>query len=77
MDKDQLEVLATLRASVSTEKEALEAELAASKGEIAKLKETGTMQMSQINTLLMDKVSLQSDGLTQRERLLARERDER
>lgn len=73
VDKDQLDVLHSLRASVSTEKTALEAELDVTKQEVAKLSQTATMQLSQINTLLMDKVALQSDELTQRERLLEKE----
>ena len=33
------------------------------------------MQLEQINTLLMEKVTLQSEGIGQRERMLERERD--
>lgn len=70
MDKDQLEVLAKLRSSVATEKEGLEAELRVSREEAAKLKDTASMQLSQINTLLLDKVSLQGDALNLRSQSL-------
>lgn len=70
MDKDQVQVLAKLRESVAEDKMSLEAQAHDLKAEVAKLSETSAMQLSQINTLLMDKITLQDDGIAQRDRLL-------
>lgn len=75
MNKDQLEILAALRESVNEDKTGLEGEVTKLQSQIQELKEKNKMQLEQVNTLLMEKVSLQSDGLTQRERMLERERD--
>lgn len=69
VDKDQIDILTSLRASVASEKADLESEVSTLKIEIWKLKETSSMQLSQINTLLMDKVALQGDTFQQRERV--------
>lgn len=65
-------MLAKLRSSVATEKEGLEAELKATRDEALKLKEIASMQLSQINTLLLDKVNLQGDALNLRSQSLNR-----
>lgn len=72
VDKDQLDILASLRASVSVEKDSLQAEVTSCKTRIDELSQKNAMQLSQINSLLLDKVNLQSDGLSQREKLLER-----
>lgn len=75
MNKDQLEILATLRESVNEDKAGLEAETARLENQIRELSEKSRMQLEQINGLLMEKVSLQTDSIGQRERMLQRERD--
>lgn len=75
MNKDQLEILASLRESVNEDKSGLEGELKKLQGQIQELKEKSKMQLEQVNTLLMEKVSLQSDGMSQREKMLERERN--
>ena len=75
MNKDQLDILTTLRESVNEDKAGLEADLDHLKDEIKKLKEKNQMQLEQVNTLLLEKVNLQSEGIGQREKMLQRERD--
>lgn len=74
VNKDQLDILATLRESVNEDKSGLEAEVKKLQGQIQNLNDRNKMQLEQVNTLLMEKVSLQSDGMTQREKMLERER---
>lgn len=75
VNKDQLEILATLRESVNEDKTGLESEVKKLQDQIRDLKEKNKMQLEQVNKLLMEKVSLQSDGMTQREKMLERERN--
>jgi protein HOOK3 len=75
VNKDQLDILSTLRASVNEDKVGLEADIERLKSNLKELSEKNRMQLDQINTLLMDKVTLQTEGLGQRERMLDRERD--
>lgn len=75
VDKDQLEVLAHLRASVNEEKASLEEDVNRLKLVSKELGEKNRLQLEQINGLLLEKVSLQNDGIGQRERMLQRERD--
>ena len=75
VNKDQLDILSSLRASVNEDKVGLEADLERLKNSLKDLSERNKMQLEQINTLLMDKVTLQSEGIGQRERMLDRERD--
>ncbi|KAI5474231.1 protein-nucleus import-related protein [Pseudohyphozyma bogoriensis] len=75
VNKDQLDILKSLRASVSVEKDALTEEVERLRASLQAAEDKVKMQMSQVNSLLMEKVSLQSDGLSQREREIARERD--
>ncbi|KAG9124675.1 hypothetical protein FRC07_010661 [Ceratobasidium sp. 392] len=74
VNKDQLEILATLRESVNEDKAGMESDMARLRNQITELKDKNKMQLEQVNTLLMEKVSLQNEGIGQRERLLERER---
>jgi protein HOOK3 len=65
--------LASLRESVNEDKVALEEEVAG-----LQLKEASgrnKMQQEQINSLLLEKVNSQSEGINQRVKMLQRERD--
>ncbi|KAI0028523.1 HOOK-domain-containing protein [Vararia minispora EC-137] len=75
VNKDQLDILAALRESVAEDKTGLEAERARLREQLKELGEKNRLQLEQINGLLLEKVSLQSDSIGQRERMLARERD--
>ncbi|KAH9857802.1 HOOK-domain-containing protein [Lenzites betulinus] len=74
VNKDQLDILATLRESVEEDKVELEAEVARLRNQIRELADKNKMQLEQINGLLLEKVNLQSEGLDQRDRMLQRER---
>ncbi|KAF8674201.1 HOOK protein [Rhizoctonia solani] len=74
VNKDQLEILTTLRESVNEDKAALESEAERLKGQIVELKDKNKMQLEQVNALLMEKISLQNEGIGQREKMLERER---
>lgn len=74
VNKDQLDILATLRESVNEDKVELEAEVERLRGQIKELADKNKMQLEQINGLLLEKVNLQSEGLDQRDRMLQRER---
>ncbi|KZO93191.1 HOOK-domain-containing protein [Calocera viscosa TUFC12733] len=75
VNKDQLEILASLRASVSSDNAGLSSELDRVKQVEKDLREKNRMQMEQVNTLLMEKIELQGEGIGQREAMLRRERD--
>ncbi|EJT97556.1 HOOK-domain-containing protein, partial [Dacryopinax primogenitus] len=75
VNKDQLEILASLRASVSSDNAGLSAELDRLKQVERELREKNRMQMEQVNGLLMEKIELQGEGIGQREAMLKRERD--
>lgn len=75
VNKDQLEILATLRESVNEDKAGLEAETERLQKQIKELSEKNKMQLEQINGLLMEKINLQGEGISQREKMLQRERD--
>ncbi|KAF8837019.1 HOOK-domain-containing protein [Paxillus ammoniavirescens] len=75
VNKDQVEILASLRESVSEDKTALEAEMERVKKQMRELNEKNRMQLEQVNALLLEKVNLQSEGIGQREKMLQRERD--
>ncbi|CAL1703947.1 unnamed protein product [Somion occarium] len=74
VNKDQLDILATLRESVNEDKAGLEAEVGQLLEQIKELSDKNKMQLEQINGLLLEKVNLQSEGLDQRDRMLQRER---
>lgn len=75
MNKDQLEILASLRDSVNEDKAGLEADVDRLKKHIKELSEKNRMQLEQVNTLLLEKINLQSEGIGHREKLLQKERD--
>jgi protein HOOK3 len=75
VNKDQLEILTTLRESVNEDKAELEAEAKRLQEQVKELGDKNRMQLEQINGLLMEKVTLQSDSIGQREKMLQRERD--
>ncbi|KAI0637261.1 HOOK-domain-containing protein [Trametes polyzona] len=74
VNKDQLDILATLRESVNEDKAELEAEVERLRNQIKELADKNKMQLEQINGLLLEKVNLQSEGIDQRDRMLQRER---
>lgn len=75
VNKDQLDILSTLRESVDEEKASIETDLQKLREQMVDLKDKNKMQLEQINGLLMEKINLQTDGIGQRERMLERERD--
>lgn len=75
VNKDQLDILATLRESVNEDKLGLEADMEQLKDQIKDLSDKNRMQLEQVNALLMEKVNLQSEGIGHREKMLQRERD--
>ncbi|PCH38730.1 HOOK-domain-containing protein [Wolfiporia cocos MD-104 SS10] len=74
VNKDQLDILATLRESVNEDKAGLESEVEQLQTQIKELSAKNNMQLEQINSLLLEKVTLQSEGIDQRDRMLQRER---
>ena len=75
INKDQLDILSTLRESVNEDKADLEADIERLNNQIKELNDKNRMQLEQVNGLLMEKVNLQSEGIGHREKLLQRERD--
>ena len=75
VNKDQLDILASLRESVNEDKAELEADLKKIKDQLKDANDKNRMQIEQINTLLLEKVGLQGDSIDVREKMLARERD--
>jgi protein HOOK3 len=75
VNRDQLEILSSLRESVNDDKVALEEEVNRLKQQLREASEKNKMQLEQINSLLLEKVNLQSEGIGQREKMLQRERD--
>ncbi|RPD65844.1 HOOK-domain-containing protein [Lentinus tigrinus ALCF2SS1-7] len=74
VNRDQLDILKTLRESVNEDKAELEAEVDRQRTQIKELADKNKMQLEQINGLLLEKVNLQSEGIDQRDRMLQRER---
>jgi protein HOOK3 len=64
-----------LRDQVSVDKVALQKELDKMKEDYKEMDMKNKMQMSQINTLLMDKLTTQSEAIGQRDQMLSKERD--
>ena len=75
VNKDQLEILSALRESVNEDKVGLEADMAKLQNQLKELADKNKMQLEQINGLLLEKISLQSEGIGQREKMLERERN--
>ncbi|GAC95383.1 hypothetical protein PHSY_002958 [Pseudozyma hubeiensis SY62] len=74
VNKDQVDILHSLRASMDVDKDELEANVKKLKTEVASVSEQNRMYMAQVNSLLMEKVDLQADGIGQRDEALKRER---
>ncbi|KAL0947284.1 hypothetical protein HGRIS_013404 [Hohenbuehelia grisea] len=74
VNKDQLDILATLRESVNEDKASLEADVEKLRKQNKELSDKNRMQLEQVNGLLLEKVTLQSEGIGQREMMLQRER---
>jgi protein HOOK3 len=75
VSKDQLDILATLRESVNEDKAGLEVDIEKLRKQNKELGDKNRMQLEQVNALLLEKVNLQSEGISQREKMLLRERD--
>jgi protein HOOK3 len=75
VNKDQLDILASLRESVNEDKASLEVDVDRLRKHIKELSEKNRMQLEQVNALLLEKVNLQSEGIGHREKLLQKERD--
>ncbi|KAJ6513784.1 HOOK protein-domain-containing protein [Mycena vitilis] len=75
VNKDQLDILATLRESVNEDKVGLEADVARLVQQNKELSDKNRMQLEQVNALLLEKVNLQTEGIGHREKMLQRERD--
>lgn len=75
VNKDQLDIVSELRASVSQEKDSLTSECNQLREEVLLLKEGAHTQTLQINKLLLDKIEMQGDSLDQRQKMVERERD--
>ncbi|KAH9811137.1 hypothetical protein DFH28DRAFT_477035 [Melampsora americana] len=73
--KDQIEILSSLRESISTEKIGLLNEVERLKNEINSSRDSLKMKTDQIQSLLLEKIHLQSDSIDQRELMLRRERE--
>lgn len=69
---DQLEALHALRASVSSEKTNLEAQVDQLRRSLREAEDKARLQLEQVNRLLSDKVDLQGDGLAVRDRAIER-----
>lgn len=74
VNKDQLDILASLRESVNEDKVGLEADIDRLNGQLRELRDKNKMQLEQINSLLMEKVNMQGESIGQREKLLEREK---
>ncbi|WVF72769.1 hypothetical protein IAT40_007587 [Kwoniella sp. CBS 6097] len=75
VDKDQAQMLASLRETVRTESAQLEKEVSALKEEVFMLREKDHQHLEDIKKLLLEKVDLQSAGIDQRERALMKEKE--
>jgi protein HOOK3 len=74
VNKDQLDILSSLRESLNEDKAGMEADMSRLKNQIRELSDKNKMQLEQVNALLLEKVNLQNDGIGQREKMLQRER---
>lgn len=73
VDKSQAEMLAEVRKSVSGEQTGLLSERDRLQEELKSARMTASMQLSQINSLLLDKVDLQSQTIAQRDASLSQD----
>ncbi|KAG2115082.1 HOOK-domain-containing protein [Suillus discolor] len=74
VNKDQVDILASLRESLKEDKAGMEADMNRLKNQIRELNEKNKMLLEQVNGLLLEKASLQSDGIGQRDKMIQRER---
>jgi len=70
-----VDILNSLRESVSEDKAELEEEVQRLQKQIRDLSDKNKMRLEQVNGLLLEKISMQSEGLGQRERMLERQRE--
>lgn len=70
VNKDQLDILASLRESVNEDKLELEQDVERLKKQNKELAEKNRMQLEQVNGLLMEKMTLQAEGISHREKML-------
>ena len=75
VNKDQLDILSSLRESVSEDKMGLQTEVDKLKDKLKELADKNRMQLEQIIGLLIENVNLQSEGIGHREKMLERERE--
>ncbi|ODN78817.1 hypothetical protein L202_04366 [Cryptococcus amylolentus CBS 6039] len=73
--KDQRDILASLRENVEKDTTNLESQVRQLKDQIDILREKDRQNLEEIKKLLTDKVDLQSAGITQRERVLEKEKE--
>ncbi|KAL7414007.1 HOOK-domain-containing protein [Mrakia frigida] len=73
-NKDQIEILHSLRESVNEDKATILQEASQLKAKLADLTQKNRMQIDQINGLLMDKVGMQTKDIGHREKLIEREK---
>ncbi|KAG1868746.1 HOOK-domain-containing protein [Suillus tomentosus] len=74
VNKDQVDILASLRESLKEDKAGMEADMNRLKNQIRELNEKNKMLLEQVNGLLLEKATLQSDGIGQRDKMIQRER---
>ncbi|KAG2048744.1 HOOK-domain-containing protein [Suillus hirtellus] len=74
VNKDQVDILASLRESLKEDKAGMEADMNRLKNQIRELNEKNKMLLEQVNGLLLEKANLQSDGIGQRDKMIQRER---
>lgn len=67
VDRSRTEMLAAVRATVAEEQASTVNDLIKLQEELDRAKQTTSMQLSQINSLLLDKVDLQSQGIAYRD----------
>lgn len=75
VNKDQLDILASLRESVNEDKAGLETDIEKLKKANKELSDKNRMQLEQVNVLLLERVNMQSESIGHREKMLQRERD--
>ncbi|GAA5840875.1 hypothetical protein JCM11251_007628 [Rhodosporidiobolus azoricus] len=75
VNKDRVDILRELRASVSAEKDALVEEVDRLNKTVRNAEEKAKAQAEQVNKLLVEKISLQGDSISRRENELERERE--
>lgn len=75
VNKDQLEILESLRASVSVEQDKLAEELARARESLKVAEDKAKSHRDEIDKLLREKIELQGEGINQRDKMLEREKE--